>query len=225
MSAFSSGTVSQALCAALQLLLREYLVMVNQLDGEFQKAELTLQKLWFYIQPTVKVMEALHRLVVDTAGLKGGELISKVYELLKSTSDKQIVDIYYYILSKAFVPFAQMLSQWIYYGHIDDLFAEFFIEENTQVKRDNISKDFKENYWDQRFKLRDRQTPSLLRSMKDAIFATGKYLNVLTEHQGSAVVSPHELDLLQNYETYIQLQDFSAPIIKAHDWANAQIMR
>ncbi|EAR93549.3 Spc97/Spc98 family protein (macronuclear) [Tetrahymena thermophila SB210] len=221
---FSFGTVSQALCAALGLLLREYVVMINQLDQEFQKAELTLQKLWFYIQPSLKVMEALYKLVSETENYKGGELLSKLYDLLKNTSDKQIVDIYYYVLQKSFAPYVQMLSQWIYYGQIDDLFQEFFIQENVFVKRDNISKDFKENYWDQRFILREKQVPAFLYLWKEMVFKTGKYLSVLSEHEGKVVSSPFELDLVQNYETYLQMQDFSQPIQKAYEWANAQIM-
>ena len=58
-SQFDYGLVSQALCAALKNLIREYILLVNQLDNEMLKSELNLQKLWFYIQPSLHVMESL----------------------------------------------------------------------------------------------------------------------------------------------------------------------
>ena len=46
-SHFEYGQVSQALCGAINILLKEYLVLVTQLDTEFVKGNLTLQKTWF----------------------------------------------------------------------------------------------------------------------------------------------------------------------------------
>lgn len=93
-----------------------------------------------------------------------------MYDLIKNTSDKEIIDIYYYVLQKAFAPFIQMLSQWIYHGHVDDMFGEFFISEDIMVKRDNISKEFKDNYWDKRFSLKNINIPKLLEPWKELIF-------------------------------------------------------
>ena len=48
-SQFEFGLVSHALCGAIRVLLKEYLLLVTQLDTEFMKADLTLQKVWFYL--------------------------------------------------------------------------------------------------------------------------------------------------------------------------------
>ena len=58
---FEYGLVSQALCSALKILIREYILLINQLDTEFNKGELNLQKLWFYVQPSLRIMENLMR--------------------------------------------------------------------------------------------------------------------------------------------------------------------
>jgi gamma-tubulin complex component 2 len=56
-SNFEYGLISQAFCAALKHLLKEYIQLIIEFDLMFQKAELTLQKLWFHIQPTLTQME------------------------------------------------------------------------------------------------------------------------------------------------------------------------
>ena len=48
-SQFEFGLVSHALCNSIRILLKEYLLLVTQLDTEFNNADLTLQKVWFYV--------------------------------------------------------------------------------------------------------------------------------------------------------------------------------
>ncbi|KAJ2956059.1 hypothetical protein NQZ79_g8038 [Umbelopsis isabellina] len=62
-SRFEFGTISHALCAALRSLLKEYLILIAQLEHQFRSApSFTLQKLWFYVQPTLQTMHSLHTL-------------------------------------------------------------------------------------------------------------------------------------------------------------------
>ncbi|EGR31712.1 hypothetical protein IMG5_103560 [Ichthyophthirius multifiliis] len=224
-SSFEYGTVCQAFCACINILLREYVLMVNQLDGEFQKGQLSLQKLWFYIQPSMKIMEGIFKMCQICENAKGGELLSKLFGLLKSQSDKQIVDIYYFVLQKSFGPFAEILSYWIYSGKIKDQYQEFFIQENFQVQKNMISKNYKDNYWEKKFVLLEKYQPIFLQDQIQFIYKTGKYLNVLSEYQGKIINNQNEMDLLLNYEQYIQISDFSSPIMKAYKYANQQIMK
>lgn len=48
-SQFEFGLVSHALCGSIRILLKEYLLLITQLDTEFNNADLTLQKVWFYV--------------------------------------------------------------------------------------------------------------------------------------------------------------------------------
>jgi gamma-tubulin complex component 2 len=128
-SKFDNGRISQALCSALNILTKEYITMINQLDNEFNNGELTLQKLWYYLQPSIKVMQALHNLTSETMNLNGGALLSKIYDLINSNTDRQVISVYTYLVEKAFTPYAQQLEKWLFTGEIEDTFGEFLIQE------------------------------------------------------------------------------------------------
>ena len=88
-SHFEYGQVSQALCGAINVLMKEYLLLIfTQLDNEFIKGNLTLQKTWFYVQQSLRIMENLNKLVVEATDKKGGALLNVIYKFLTITSDK-----------------------------------------------------------------------------------------------------------------------------------------
>ena len=58
-SSFEYGQVNHALTAAMRTLMKEYLILVTQLEHLHRQGLLSLQKLWFYIQPTMRTMEIL----------------------------------------------------------------------------------------------------------------------------------------------------------------------
>lgn len=58
-SSFEYGQVNHALTAAMRTLMKEYLILVTQLEHLHRQGTLSLQKLWFYIQPTMRTMEIL----------------------------------------------------------------------------------------------------------------------------------------------------------------------
>lgn len=51
--------MNHALTAAMRTLMKEYLILVTQLEHLQRQGLLSLQKLWFYIQPTMRTMEIL----------------------------------------------------------------------------------------------------------------------------------------------------------------------
>ena len=51
------GLVSHALGSALRSLVKEYLVLVAQLETQFAQGTLSLQRLWFYVQPCMATMQ------------------------------------------------------------------------------------------------------------------------------------------------------------------------
>ena len=83
--------------------------------------------------------------------------MSVLYKLMKSSTDQQTLQVYQFLLNKSFLPFCELLSKWIYHGIIDDTYEEFLIEERKDLNKDNISKDFKDNYWEKRFTVREEQ--------------------------------------------------------------------
>ena len=75
-----AGLVNHALCAALQELLREYLILVAQLEYQFAASKLNLQefsfliekntiitglvqKFWYYVQPAMHTLRVLYEIV------------------------------------------------------------------------------------------------------------------------------------------------------------------
>jgi Spc97 / Spc98 family. len=58
-SHFEYGQVNHALTAAMNSLIKDYMVLVAQLETANRKSSFSLHKLWFFIQPTLHTMEIL----------------------------------------------------------------------------------------------------------------------------------------------------------------------
>jgi hypothetical protein len=54
------------------------------------KADLTLQKVWYYVQQTMKIMYILTKLVTEAGNRKGGALLNVIYRLMINSSDQQM---------------------------------------------------------------------------------------------------------------------------------------
>ncbi|KZS97042.1 gamma-tubulin complex, DGRIP84/SPC97 component [Sistotremastrum niveocremeum HHB9708] len=64
-SSLEFGLVNHALCAALRDMVKEYQVLLAQLESAFYHSpDFTLQKLWFYVHPTLHTLTLLQKLVV-----------------------------------------------------------------------------------------------------------------------------------------------------------------
>lgn len=108
-SQFEFGLVSHALCSAIKVLLKEYLLLVTQLDTEFMKGDLTLQKLWFYSQPSLKILENLNKLTLESTNKKGGALLNVIYKYMMNSSDRTVKELFSFLLEKAAQPYLDVL--------------------------------------------------------------------------------------------------------------------
>ncbi|KAL4063463.1 Spc98 family-domain-containing protein [Scleroderma citrinum] len=62
------GLVNHALCAAIRDMLKEYQTLLSQLEHAFNTSpQFTLQKLWFYVHPTVHTLSLIYQLVLELA--------------------------------------------------------------------------------------------------------------------------------------------------------------
>lgn len=60
------GLVNHALCAAIRDMLKDYQTLLSQLEHAFNTASaFTLQKLWFYVHPTVHTLSLIYHLVLE----------------------------------------------------------------------------------------------------------------------------------------------------------------
>ncbi|KAF9435799.1 hypothetical protein BGZ76_005507 [Entomortierella beljakovae] len=210
-SRFEYGFVNHALCAAIRNLLKEYLILIAQLETQFRSSpDFTLQKLWYYIQPTMQTLSSLDVLVgvireagkKETTGdedmddieallnpkegipleRKGGSILAIIAAgMFNMSGDPVTKKLYGFLLNKASVPYIAMLESWIHKGEIRDTYEEFMIVESRSVNKESIKEDFGDAYWEQRYTIRDKYVPSFLVPLKTKILLAGKYLNVIRE--------------------------------------------
>lgn len=148
-SSFEYGQVNHALTAAMRTLLKEYLILVTQLEHVHQRGLLSLQKLWFYLQPTMRTMDILaaigtagrsqlcrqslarslrtHCAVapsassVDKGECMGGATLSLLHDrTFNFTGDAQAQEVCLYLTKAASVPYFEILEKWIFRGIIRD---------------------------------------------------------------------------------------------------------
>ncbi|KAG0340854.1 hypothetical protein BG004_006256 [Podila humilis] len=206
-SRFEYGFVSHALCAAIRVLLKEYLILIAQLETQFRSSpKFTLQKLWYYIQPTLQTLGALDVLIgrIRKAGrieiveddieallnpkegiplkAKGGSILVLIASGMSNMSGDPVTKkLYSYLLNKASAPYIGMLESWIHRGEIRDPYEEFMIVESRKVSKENIKEDYNDAYWEQRYTIREDYVPSFLVPLKTKVLLAGKYLNVIRE--------------------------------------------
>ncbi|KAG6888260.1 hypothetical protein C0992_009149 [Termitomyces sp. T32_za158] len=60
------GLVNHALCAAIREMLKDYQTLLSQLEHAFNTSpDFSLQKLWFYIHPTIHTLSLIYQLVLE----------------------------------------------------------------------------------------------------------------------------------------------------------------
>lgn len=196
-SSFEYGQVNHALTAAMRTLMKEYLILVTQLEHLHRQGMLSLQKLWFYIQPTMRTMEILASIAssVDKGDCMGGSTLSLLHDrTFNYTGDSQAQELCLYLTKAASVPYFEILEKWIYRGIIKDPYSEFMVEEH-ELQKEKIQEDYNDKYWDQRYTIIQHRIPSFLQKMADKILSTGKYLNVVREC-GRDVTCPDAKEVL-----------------------------
>ncbi|KAL1264013.1 hypothetical protein QQF64_004368 [Cirrhinus molitorella] len=164
---------------------------------EYGQGTLSLQKLWFYIQPTMRTMEILASIAtsVDKGECMGGSTLSLLHDrTFNYTGDSQAQELCLYLTKAASVPYFEILEKWIYRGIIKDPYSEFMVEEH-ELQKEKIQEDYNDKYWDQRYTIVQHRIPSFLQKMADKILNTGKYLNVVREC-GRDVTCPDAKEVL-----------------------------
>ncbi|KAF7305147.1 Spindle pole body component [Mycena kentingensis (nom. inval.)] len=147
----------------------------------------------------------------DGSGIavKGGEVLAIIYERMQNMSgDPTAKTIYGTLLRDAGAPYVSMLRIWIMAGRLVDPYEELLVKESKFINRGILEVDYTDEYWEQRYTLRDGSTlsgtskrragvpqprtvggrlpggacvPPLLEGWKHKILLAGKYLNVIRE--------------------------------------------
>jgi gamma-tubulin complex component 2 len=186
---YEFGLVNHALCGAVRELLREYLILIAQLEHQLALSQLSLQKLWFYVQPAIQTLKALNKLVIDieTDGggkadrgttLRGGMLLNLLHtHSVAAGGEQHTSKLLAFVLQESAAPYLSMLQSWIHHGIVQDPYGEFMVEERPKRAY------FDDSYWEKRYVKRDKHVASFLadKDLVDKILNTGKYLTVLRE--------------------------------------------
>ncbi|KAE8283922.1 Gamma-tubulin complex component 2 [Larimichthys crocea] len=220
-SSFEYGQVNHALTAAMRTLMKEYLILVTQLEHLQRQGLLSLQKLWFYIQPTMRTMEILASIAssVDKGECMGGSTLSLLHDrTFNYTGDSQAQELCLYLTKAASVPYFEILEKWIYRGIIKDPYSEFMVEEH-ELQKEKIQEDYNDKYWDQRYTIVQHRIPSFLQKMADKILSTGKYLNVVCEC-GRDVTCPDAKEVLYTLKERAYVEQ----IEKAYNYASKVLL-
>jgi gamma-tubulin complex component 2 len=119
-------------------------LFIGQLENQYFEQNLSLQKLWFYLQPSMKKFQLLNQLTIETKDFKGGKLLSTIYEkFCKTRGDPQIASMMEKILETTCKPYFEMIEKWIFQGIIQDPYDEFLIVQNDfQISNSKLNFNF-----------------------------------------------------------------------------------
>ncbi|CAM8894576.1 unnamed protein product [Rhodiola kirilowii] len=182
-SQFKKGLVNHAFAAALSALLLDYQAMVAQLEHQFRLRRLSIQGLWFYIQPMMGLMQALSIVIkkVVADDMMGSSVLNLLQSQAKAMAGDSAVRSFLEKMAQcASSAYLSILERWVYEGVIDDPYEEFFIAENKTIQKESLTQDYDAKFWKQRYSLKDG-IPSFLSNAAGTILTTGKYLNVMRE--------------------------------------------
>ena len=74
-SGLEYGTVNHALCSAIRDLLQDYEVLIVQLEHQMATSpDFTLQKMWLWIQETLRTLQMIHSLTEEIANISHADL-------------------------------------------------------------------------------------------------------------------------------------------------------
>lgn len=189
-SRYEFGCISQAFAAAVKALLKEFDVLTAQLEAMVKANTLiSIQKLFYLIQPASSTLRILNRLVLRISDKTGGALLDELQTCLQEQGDEKLRNMYVDILQQTAQPFLRMLGDWIFRGEVNDRNAELMIQENTSFQREALAEDITARFWEGRYTLRRSHVPKMFRLHADKILAAGKYLNILRDCASTAAES------------------------------------
>ncbi|KAL3266582.1 hypothetical protein HHI36_010746 [Cryptolaemus montrouzieri] len=181
---FEYGQVNNALAEKMAAIIKEHTLFVVQLESEYRAENLTLQKLWFFVQRNLQTLGVTANIAstISKSDARGGKVLSLLHDhITSSIGDDKSQNLCVCLMEAACVPYMKMLSMWIYRGIISDPISEFLIEDNEVVQKDDMPVDYSSDYWDKKYAIRRERTPKFLEPMADKILKAGKYLNVIRQ--------------------------------------------
>ena len=183
-STFFEGRVNQALSAAMRGMVREFCVVVAQLEHQLQLGLLSLQKLWYYVQPCMSSLSVLEQIAttLSRGSCRGGKTLSTLHSITTGfIGEPRTQELCLHLTQAACQPYFASLAQWIHCGVVHDPYSEFMVREHDSIRKDRLYAEYNDAYWERRYTVVQENTPSFLEQVADKILSSGKYLNVVRE--------------------------------------------
>lgn len=130
---YEFGLVSHAFCAAIKKIMREFDVLLAQLESLSLQTScgvnattntttaststsdgLSLQKLVYLLQPSKLTLSTIESLCGVLRDHVGGEFLDKLHTLMLAQGDEKSRALHLHLLRRASEPFVQMLTQWLF---------------------------------------------------------------------------------------------------------------
>ena len=102
---YAFGRTVHALCAAMRELLKEYTLLVAQLEHQYRSGHLTLQKMWYFLHPSISTLTSLATVCVEARDLVGGELLNKVKDVSARGGDERRAELFSFLIERSTAPF------------------------------------------------------------------------------------------------------------------------
>ena len=200
-----TGLVVKGFCEGLKKILREYILFVNQLEEHKKNSNsnLNLQQLWWVCQPSIKLLECLHKLCQKCFMIKGGALLNIIYSAFLHENDTQIKSIYKYLLNKSFMPFFDMIKLWVCHGFLENEhdYQEFMIFSPKSYIKEKLNDYYHDLFWETKFILSNINIPTFLSNIAPKILFIGKSYNIIKEC-GKNIKCPYE----NEFESFRDIQ-------------------
>ncbi|KAI1285362.1 Gamma-tubulin complex component 2 [Halotydeus destructor] len=179
------GLVNQALAAAMRGVIKDYFTLIAQLEAQYRRNDLTIQKMWYYLQPFFTNMEILKYFSskIHTTNSSGGAVLSILHQkTISYTGNLKALDFCMHITRDACEPYFNILERWITEGVIYDPHSEFFVEDCHHSSRLETKVDRSDDlYWGERYKIVGSRLPVFFFKFQEKILNTGKYLSVILD--------------------------------------------
>ncbi|CAG0922481.1 unnamed protein product [Notodromas monacha] len=168
----SESKTRQALATVCFRQLQQYYNSLRILNAPLaanDSDEKKLIRLTYCLEPVGDKLRAIWEMLSYCGPVKGGILLSKMYECMQ-TGDEPVRRLFYGMLTSVCVPIHEMIYKWLSEGKISDNYEEFFIGEDSGVDYVDLGK-----WWHKKYFIRNPQVPVFLdKSIAEEILAVGK---------------------------------------------------
>ena len=164
-SRFAYGMVNQALASAMRELLKEYMLVSAQLETQHRTGQLTLHKMWYYVQPCLEALAIAARLAVSVSKgeCRGGKTLSTLHALTAGyTGDERSLELCVHLAKSACEPYFEMLGHWVFQGEVRDPYGEFMVQKHDTIAKDRLHLEYNDAYWERRYTVCQDNIPSFL---------------------------------------------------------------